>query len=60
MDENIFSRTQILIGEAGIERLKNSKIAVIGLGGVGSFAVEAFARAGVGELVIVDHDVVMP
>lgn len=60
MDENIFSRTQILIEEAGIERLKNSKIAVIGLGGVGSFAVEAFARAGVGKLAIVDHDVVMP
>jgi len=53
-----FSRTQLLIGSEGIERLRKSKVAVIGIGGVGSFAAEALARAGIGELVLVDDDVI--
>lgn len=51
-----FSRTELLIGEEGLERLFSAKVAVVGLGGVGSFTVEALARAGVGRLVLVDFD----
>ncbi|MDK2882966.1 MAG: tRNA threonylcarbamoyladenosine dehydratase [Bacillota bacterium] len=51
-----FSRTALLIGEAGLKRLAASRVAVFGIGGVGSFAVEALVRAGVGHLVLVDHD----
>lgn len=51
-----FSRTQMLIGEEGLERLRNSKVAVFGIGGVGSYAVEALARSGVGSFVLVDDD----
>lgn len=51
-----FSRTEMLIGKEGLEKLKNSRVAVFGVGGVGSFTVEALARAGVGELVLVDFD----
>ena len=50
-----FSRSELLLGEAALERLGASRVTVFGLGGVGSFAVEALARAGV-----VDHDVVGP
>jgi len=53
-----YSRTELLLGEAALERLRGAKVAVFGLGGVGGFAVEALARAGVGELRLVDHDVV--
>ncbi|MBR6267652.1 MAG: tRNA threonylcarbamoyladenosine dehydratase [Selenomonadaceae bacterium] len=53
-----FSRTELLLGEEGIDRLAASTVAVFGLGGVGSFTVEALARAGVGHLVLIDHDVV--
>lgn len=56
MFNNIFEREIILIGEENLEKLKNSHIAVFGVGGVGSFAVEALVRAGVGELTIVDFD----
>lgn len=51
-----FSRTQMLLGEEGLNRLKSSTIAVFGIGGVGSFAVEALARSGVGSFVLVDDD----
>lgn len=50
------SRTALLIGEEGVEKLKNSKVAVFGLGGVGSYCAEALARAGVGTLVLIDKD----
>lgn len=50
----------MLIGPEGCERLRTAKVAVFGLGGVGSFAVEALARAGIGALRVVDHDVVNP
>lgn len=52
------SRTELLIGKEGIDKLKNSKIMVFGVGGVGSFTVEALTRAGVGELILVDDDTV--
>jgi len=45
--ENQFERTQKLIDEIGIEKLKKSKVAVFGIGGVGSYVVEALARAGI-------------
>lgn len=51
-----FSRTELLIGTEGLEKLKNSKVAVFGIGGVGSFTVEALARSGVGELILIDDD----
>ncbi len=54
--ENQFSRTELLIGKDGIEKLKNSKVAIFGIGGVGSFVVEALARVGVGHLVLIDKD----
>ena len=51
-------RTALLIGEEGVKKLKNSRVAVFGLGGVGSYCAEALARAGVGELLLVDKDTV--
>jgi tRNA A37 threonylcarbamoyladenosine dehydratase len=57
MDDQ-FSRTRLLIGEAGVDRLGSSWVAVFGIGGVGSFAVEALARAGIGKLTLVDYDVI--
>lgn len=58
MEENQFSRTLLLIGESGLEKLKNAKVAVFGLGGVGSYVVEALVRSGVQNFVLVDKDVV--
>ena len=55
---NQFSRTKILIGKEAIEKLKNAKVAVFGIGGVGSYVVEGLARAGIGNFVLVDKDVV--
>ena len=53
---NQYSRTELLIGEENIKKLQQSKVAIFGVGGVGSFVIEALARAGVGTLVIIDHD----
>ena len=53
-----FSRTELLIGKDGLEKLKNSTVAVFGIGGVGTFAVEGLVRAGVGHLVLVDDDLI--
>ena len=55
-----YARTELLLGEAALARLGQARVTVLGLGGVGSFAVEALARAGVGHLRLVDHDVVGP
>ncbi len=55
--ENQNIRTEILLGESGVEKLNKSKVIIYGLGGVGSFACEAIARAGVGHIVLVDIDV---
>ena len=52
------TRTALLVGEAGVEKLHASRVAVFGLGGVGSWCCEALARAGVGRLTLVDKDVV--
>lgn len=54
----LFERSHILIGNQGIEKLKHSHVLVAGIGGVGSFTAEALARAGIGKLTLVDHDVV--
>lgn len=54
----IFSRTQMLLGEEGMEKLARAHVAVFGVGGVGAAVVEALARCGVGELTLVDNDVV--
>ena len=53
-----FSRTRMLLGEVGVDKLKNSKVLVFGVGGVGSHCIEALARSGVGTLILVDHDTV--
>lgn len=47
-----FSRTELLIGKEGVEKLQNSKVAVFGIGGVGSYVVEGLARAGVRKIYI--------
>ena len=53
-----FSRTELLLGEQAMERLKNARVAVFGIGGVGGYVVEALARSGVGSLDIIDNDTV--
>lgn len=58
MAQHSLSRTELLVGKEGLEKLKNSKVVVFGVGGVGSFTVEALARSGVGSIVIVDDDAV--
>ncbi len=55
---NAFSRTEMLLGAEALEKLAKSRVAVFGLGGVGSFALEGLVRAGVGKLVLVDGDLV--
>ncbi|GIO34878.1 MULTISPECIES: tRNA threonylcarbamoyladenosine dehydratase [Paenibacillus] len=55
---NQFSRTELAIGPEGLEAMKNSTVAVLGIGGVGSIAAEALARTGVGKLILIDKDVV--
>lgn len=59
MDET-FSRTAVLLGDEALERLKASRVAVFGIGGVGGHAAEALARSGVGALDLIDHDTVSP
>lgn len=53
-----FSRTEALIGKDALEKLKSTRVAVFGLGGVGGYVVEALVRSGVGALDIIDNDVV--
>ena len=55
MDEK-FSRTEMLIGNEGMEKLNKSKVAVFGLGGVGSFVCEGLVRGGVGNFILIDYD----
>lgn len=59
-DINWLSRSALLVGDEGIKLLQQKHILVVGLGGVGSFAAEFICRAGVGEMTIVDGDVVDP
>jgi tRNA A37 threonylcarbamoyladenosine dehydratase len=51
-----FSRTEILVGSDGLEKLKQASVAVIGLGGVGAYSAEALCRAGIGRLSLIDFD----
>ena len=53
---NEFSRTELIFGKKAVEKLKKSRVAVFGIGGVGSFAAEALARSGVGSLDLIDSD----
>lgn len=54
--EEPFSRTELLLGSGGMERLRSASVAVFGIGGVGGYAVEALARSGIGCLHLIDHD----
>ncbi len=56
--ENWLSRTRLIYGDEAMERLKNTKAAILGLGGVGSGVVEALARVGIGNFMLIDHDTV--
>ena len=56
MANHFLSRTELLIGKEGLDKLKKSKVIVFGIGGVGSFTTEALVRSGIGNLVIVDND----
>ena len=53
---NQFSRTELVIGKEGLEKLSNTKVAIFGLGGVGSFVLEGLVRAGVGNFELIDDD----
>lgn len=54
--ESAFSRTEMLLGAEAMERLRQSRVAIFGLGGVGGYVLEALARSGVGQLVLIDND----
>ncbi len=58
--DNRFHRTELLLGSNGLEKLRQSHVAVFGLGGVGSFAAESLVRAGVGRITVVDFDQINP
>lgn len=51
-----FSRTELLIGKENIDKLQNAKVAIFGIGGVGSYVVEGLVRAGIGNFLLVDND----
>lgn len=53
---NQFSRTELLIGKEGISKLQKAKVAIFGIGGVGSFVTEGLARAGVEKFILIDND----
>lgn len=53
-----FSRTALLLGKDAMDKLKNTKVAVFGLGGVGGYVAEALARSGIGALELIDHDTI--
>jgi len=53
-----FLRTQMLIGSEALEKLKNSIVAIFGIGGVGSFVAEGLARSGIGSFVLIDNDII--
>ena len=53
-----YSRTSLLLGDAAMQKLKNARVAIFGLGGVGGYVAEALARCGIGALELVDHDTV--
>ncbi len=58
--EERHSRTELILGNTGIERLRNSRIAVFGIGGVGGYVVEGLVRSGIGSIDLIDNDEVCP
>lgn len=56
MSSSRHTRTKKLIGEEGLEKLRSSSVLIVGVGGVGSYAAEAIARAGVGRITLMDGD----
>lgn len=58
MELHPFTRTELLLGKEALEKLHGKKVAVFGIGGVGTFVVEGLVRAGVGKFVLIDHDVI--
>ena len=56
--EHQFSRTELLTGKEGLQRLASARVAVFGIGGVGGYVAEALARSGIGTLDLIDHDIV--
>ena len=59
-DQEIFGRTERLLGTAGLERLRQTSVIIFGVGGVGSWCAESLIRSGVGRLTMVDPDTVQP
>lgn len=60
LDNPIFERSRLIFSDVQLDRLINAKVLLAGVGGVGGFVAEALARAGVGEIVLIDHDQVSP
>lgn len=58
--DNLFIRSEMVLGPEGINKLKQSKVAIFGIGGVGSYTAESLARCGVGHLVLIDFDDIVP
>lgn len=58
MEETIYQRTEIVIGKENVNKLKNKHVLICGIGGVGSFALEAIARCGISNITIIDKDIV--
>jgi tRNA A37 threonylcarbamoyladenosine dehydratase len=56
--DRIYQRTSLAIGEANLEKLKHSNVCICGIGGVGSYTLEALARVGIGRITIIDNDTV--
>lgn len=55
---NQFTRTCMLLGETALKKIHNSKVAIFGMGGVGSHVAESLARVGIGTLILIDNDTV--
>lgn len=58
MEEKWNSRTELLIGKDAVKKLENAKVVIYGIGGVGSFVAEGLARSGIGNLILIDNDVI--
>lgn len=58
--EELYERTEMIFGKENIEKIKNSYVAIFGVGGVGSYTAESLARCGVGKIDLIDNDVVSP
>ena len=53
--DDIYQRTKLVIGDEAVEKLKKSKVCICGIGGVGSYVLEALARAGIGNITVIDN-----